>query len=207
MRLIRLLVLLLQVSVNSFAQGKLSQWRKLSRPEKIWVLTHPFIAKKAFKLTQKAIASTAELKQLKGLGGENGGQLDAFRHSYWMALLTQRIGSRKAYRLGLAHEKGNKLMFRKHLLEEGAMPDSVSSAMDMANNQVGIDVGKKYDKSKLDVELRAWLISKILQGEMKIICMNSSGTFIDCSGKPIDMALWQGKWNIPKCLCSSNSIP
>src|SRR5437868_602487 len=82
-----------------------TEFRKLSCPEKRWVFFHLFIAKKAFKLTQQARATSKEMaKNPLTDGDENGGQVDAFRHAYWMALLSQNICWRKARGLGKAHE-------------------------------------------------------------------------------------------------------
>ena len=86
----------------------LGQFKKLSCPEKRWVIFHPFVAKKALKVSLEAREITAEIKQQKLLVGTgNGDQIDAFRHTYWMARLAQEIHWRKANRLGKAHEKGN----------------------------------------------------------------------------------------------------
>jgi len=40
-------------------------------------------------------------------GDASGGQVDAFRHAYWMARLHQEIGKRAAFSLGKSHEKEN----------------------------------------------------------------------------------------------------
>src|SRR5258705_12173330 len=83
-----------------------SEFKKLSCAEKHWVFFHPFIAKKAFRLTQQARAASKEMLRSPLLDGDfNGGQVDAFRHAYWMALLTQHMCWRKARWLGKAHEK------------------------------------------------------------------------------------------------------
>ena len=37
----------------------------------------------------------------------SGGQVDAFRHAYWMARLNEEIGKNAAKSLGKAHEKEN----------------------------------------------------------------------------------------------------
>src|SRR6185369_7369148 len=100
------------------------EFHKLSCPEKRWVIFHLFIAKKTFRLTQLARATSKELAKSPSLDGdENGGQVDAFRHAYWMALLSQHICWRKARSLGKAHEKGNYREFKKGKTEEGLLPD------------------------------------------------------------------------------------
>lgn len=189
----------------SFAQKTLHQnFKKLSCPEKWWVISHPFIAKKTYVLTQKAIDVSKEIKKDTALDGdENGGQVDAFRHAYWMALLTQNIKPHKALRLGIAHEKGNKLNFNKSITEEETLPDSVSCVMDMENNKTGIELGKT-NISMNQEELKQFIKKQILLGQMKIISKDNSGNFLDCSGNKIIMETFKGKWNIPKCLKPSN---
>src|SRR4051812_15084088 len=104
-----LLLFLLLISASAAtAQEKLcKEFKKLSCPEKKWVLFHPFVAKKTFVFTQQARDASKEMIKDASLDGdENGGQVDAFRHAYWMALLSQNICWRKARWLGYAHEKG-----------------------------------------------------------------------------------------------------
>ena len=44
---------------------------------------------------------------------------------------------KKAVKLGIAHEKANLISFKKMKGdEEGVLPDSISSVMDLFNNQV-----------------------------------------------------------------------
>ena len=129
-------------SLTVLAQNNaLKSFKELSCPEKWWVIGHPFVAKKTLKVSQIARLKTDSIKEnniLKGVG--NGDQVDAFRHTYWMASLTQTIGQRKAKRLGIAHEKGNKRDFKKGNKEEGSLPDKISSEMDLFNNEVGLKI-------------------------------------------------------------------
>ena len=101
-----------------------ASYGKLSSAEKTWVVFHGFKAKKAYDISLEAEKVTDSIKK-KGIIGvdKSGGQLDAFKHSYWMARLTQDIGKRSAYSLGVAHEKGNYQSFKKRRLEDGFLPD------------------------------------------------------------------------------------
>ncbi len=176
-------------------------FRKLSCPGKKWVFMHPFKARKAKHLTQYVLAVTREVKKTGELDSiENGGKLDAFRHAFWMATLTQGIGERRARRLGNAHEKGNYRDLKKRRLEEGLLPDSVSVAMDLYNNEKGIELGKKHKEN-----LREHVVSAIQQGEMKIIYRNHAGEFLNCRGEILTTAKWQGKWVNERCLIKSNT--
>ena len=130
------------------------KFRVLSCPEKWWVVTHPFVAKKAHKITLEVRKTVEGLKNdtiLKGIG--NGLQIDAFRHAYWMALLTREIGWRRSNKLGKAHEKGNYKTYKKGEVEDGVLPDKISSEMDLHNNGVGIDIGKKINVENLKNEV------------------------------------------------------
>lgn len=188
------------------AQKKVTP-RRVTRPEIVWALTHPFVAMKALKLTRMALGTAEAMRGDTTLDNRwVGGQLDAFRHSYWMAICAQKIKPRKVIKLGNAHEKGNWLDFKKGRLEEDAVPDSVNSAMDFFNNARGVQIGCENRKAT-PAELKQIILKDILAGNMKIVAMDDKGNFIDCSGKIIDTRAWAGKWNIPKCLVSSAVAP
>jgi hypothetical protein len=185
------------------AQSKIASFRALSRPEKYWVVAHPFIAQKAYRITQEALAFTKEEstdKRLDGIG--NGGQLDAFRHCFWMARLSQEIGVRKALKLGRAHERGNYLDFKRGKLEEGALPDSVSSVMDLFNNRIGAALGKHYEAENPG-QLKERVIDLILHGKLFILSMDERGNFLDAKRQVLDLSQWKKKWGVPKVLVPS----
>ncbi len=195
---------LLFISMNLYAQNLCKSFKKLSRPEKCWALKHSFIAKKAWDLSKEVRLATDSMKNTGLLGKDgNGGQLDAFRHSYWMALLVKNIRWRKAYRLGKAHEKGNYLDFKKNRKEEGSIPDYISSEMDLWNNNKGIEIGRKY-KNLCLTEIQTKIIEAIQNGKMKIIKKNNEGKFLDKAGGIIDDKLLKDKWKNKKCLVSSD---
>lgn len=181
-----------------------SEFHKLSCPEKRWVIFHPFIAKKAFLLTNEARSAAKEMGSDSLLDGdENGGQVDAFRHAYWMALLSENICWRKAKSLGKAHEKGNYREFKKHRLEEGTLPDSVSGEMDLFNNEVGIKIGRE-NKTSNGEELKIKIRDAVIGGKMIIIKKSISGEVLDCKGNIINLNDYVHQWNIPKCLIRSD---
>jgi len=139
-------------------------------------------------------------------GKTNGGQVDAFRHGYWMAMLSAAINPRKALALGRAHEAGNKLDFLNNRAEDGEHPDSVSSVMDLFNNLQGVEVRKHHPDANAE-EMRELIIKSILEGTFRILKTNRAGQFLDCSGQGLDLQFWKGRWDIPKCLISSSSTP
>jgi hypothetical protein len=202
------LFLLLEFTCLAYGQGRWKKFRKLTCPEKKWVAFHPFVAKKAFEISERAVTVTREMKDAKRITGSgNGDQVDAFRHAFWMGLLTGRIGARKARKLGVAHEKGNHIQFTKNTNEEGEVPDSVSCRMDLINNEAGILIGKQIKKDKEEKQeekLKEIVLLHIGQGKMKIIAKDQAGNFLDCNGKVILAEELKGKWKNNKCLINSN---
>jgi hypothetical protein len=167
------------------------------------VILHPFVAKKAFRITQEVLkVSQEELSDKKLDGKGDGGQVDAFRHCYWMAMLSGSVSPKKAQKLGKAHERGNYLDFKKGRKEEGALPDSVSSEMDLFNNLRGIELRMVHEKESPE-QLKTEVIDLILNGKLLIIRTDERGNFLDANHHTIDMTIWKGKWNIPKDLVPS----
>jgi hypothetical protein len=187
------------------------EFGKLSRPEKCWALWHPFIAKKAFEISMIARKVTDSMKQASVLDRDvSGGQLDAFRHSYWMLMVSMRFNTHKALSLGKAHEKGNYLDYKKHHLEEGIVPDSISSQMDLYNNKKGIEIGKRssiFRKRFITKRYWVWqkpLLDSISAGKMMIIKKNKKGEFLDLNGNIIPSDSLKNKWSNKECLVPSN---
>jgi hypothetical protein len=202
-RLFSFLILLLLAGQTVLAQSTIHSFRKLSRPEKSWVMLHPFVAKKAFSVTQAVLKVSAEELSDKKLDGKtDGGQVDAFRHCYWMAVLSGTVSAKKAFKLGKAHERGNYLDFKKGRTEEGILPDSVSSVMDLFNNMRGLELRRTHPKATAE-EMRTLVIEQILTGKLLIIRTDERGNFLDAGHQKINPDLWKGKWNIPKDLIPS----
>jgi hypothetical protein len=200
-----LIVFILLTSSQLFSQSLFSKFKKLSRPEKFWVIAHPCKAKKAFKITAGVLAVVDSLKRAGTIGSDlNGGRLDAFKHSYWMAMLSTKIGIKQSLKLGKAHEKGNYLEFKKGRLEDSILPDSVSSAMDLYNNNQGIIAIGIFAKPIIKVDVQQAILKAIEHGQMMIIKKDKQGNYLYCDGTFIDTNVWAGKWNIPKCLISSD---
>lgn len=187
-------------SVTLFSQ---SSFRKLSRPEKWWVLTHPIKAKKALVVTQKVQMAVDSVRKNGSIGNEeNGGKLDAFKHAYWMAALTCKIGPKQALKLGKAHEKGNYLQFKKQLLEDKSIPDSVSSFMDLRNNAFGVSIAENNRNSSA-LMLQKKIMDGFANGQLFVLKKDEDGNFLTCDGRVIHLDEWKGKWNVPKCAVPS----
>jgi len=197
-----LVFLFLFVSLVSQAQNNNKiQWKEVSCAEKWWAIKHPFVVKKAKKIsteTRKIVEDVKKENLLKGNGYNM--QIDAFRHTYWMARLTQELGGRRAKSLGKAHEKGNYQLYKKRKNEAVISPDKISSEMGFFNNDVGIEIGKKSS----NFELKELIIEVVLSGKCKIILLDENQNFLDCEGLIIPKEELIGKWKNRKCLVNSN---
>jgi hypothetical protein len=190
------------VSISN-AQDNKSGFKSLSSPEKCWVLFHPFKAKRAYRISLKAQKVSDSIGKTHTLDQDrNGGQVDAFRHAFWMATLAQKIGRRSAKSLGKAHEKGNYKQFKKKKLEDGALPDQPSSEMDLFNNSIGIAIYKENKKAS-QKELISSIIKDIQQGNLKTLKKDNNGSYLDCKGNLLSIDEYYGKWENSKCLISS----
>lgn len=202
-----LIALLCFLSFASFSQKQDNICRrffKLSGPEKCWVLGHPFIAKRTWQVSSRVREVSAGIINDNDLDGDiSGGQADAFRHALWMAALCREIHWRKALRLGEAHERGNKIEFRKGRKEDGYLPDKASCEMDLFNNQYGILLGKQWKNIPED-ELKAMIKKAVLAGDLKVIKKDRMRNSLDENGNVI--ADWEGKWENRRVLVSSDYL-
>lgn len=194
--------------VNSFvySQSSVKQFFNLPRPEKCWVLTHPFKAKKAYRISMEARHKADSLAKTNTLDKDaNGGQVDAFRHSYWQARLSCELSPKAALKLGKAHEKGNYIQYKKHRKEDGSIPDKISSDMDLFNNKVGVYLADSANTCS-PKELERIVIEAVKNGKMKIILKNKQGDFLDCNYNIIPPDSLKHKWINNKCLVRSDVI-
>jgi len=169
-----------------------------------WTITNFTIVIPVWKISKKAEQKANEIAKTDILDGViNGGQVDAFRHCLWMAMLTQKIGPKRARKLGLIHEKGNKKDFEKKILEEDKLPDATSVAMDLLNNEIGISIGLNFPNIS-EKSLIEEVIKYVLTGKCWIIKTDQNGNFLDKESKIIPEEKYLGKWNTPKVLVASN---
>ncbi|WP_435800628.1 DUF6973 domain-containing protein [Polaribacter sp.] len=199
-----LLIFFMSVHIN--AQSNFKIFLKSSCPIKTWVVFHPFKAKKALEISLETNKVADSISKTSLLDGDTaGGQVDAFRHAFWMARLHQKIGERAARSLGIAHEKENYVTFKKNNLEDGVVPDEISSTMDLCNNDRGLKLISKRSKvSKNGLIFR--VVNAIKGGKFKVIKKNKEGSFLTCDGKIIKQEELKGKWKNNKCLVASDQI-
>ncbi|MBE7651663.1 DUF6973 domain-containing protein [Tenacibaculum finnmarkense] len=200
------LLILLFTSCLSFSQSNWKKFKKLSSAKKIWIIFHPFKAKKAQQISKKAYRVADSIKKSPVLDGDgSGGQVDAFRHAFWMASLRQEIGKNAARSLGKAHERENYQTYKKRKLEDGVIPDKIATTMDLFNNNIGLSLTKKgviTPKKALIYKV----INAVKAGRLKIIKKDANGNFLTCNNTPISEKSLKGKWENNKCLVNSNHI-
>jgi len=181
--------------------------KEISRAEKWWAICHPFVAKKAYMLSKESLLVTDSISSTCIIGKDkSGGQMDAFKHAYWMASLTQKIKWRKVYRLGKAHEKGNYISYKKGIKQgKENLPDKRSSDMDLWNNDMGIKIGRE-NKDASQEELQNLIIDAIVAGELRTLNKDKKGNFLNCENQIIPLEQLKGKWENEKCLIPSKAI-
>ena len=199
-RVICLLFIMLSITLSA---QKNPTWKDLGGAEKVWLIFHPFSAKKAKELTSLAIHKSDSIhKEYKFPNPKSGGRKDALRHAYWMALLSNEIGAKRALWLGWAHEKKGKKDFKKGKKEDGELPDKTAMEMDLFNNEFGARIGKYcYDCDK--EKLLETVMEALKKGELKIIKQNNQGQFLNQSNHPIPSESWKGRWENERVLVNS----
>jgi hypothetical protein len=189
--------------IGKAQNSTLQSFLKLSTAEKKWTIGHLFIAKKAWKITQRCRFVTDSMGKL-GIPDRDpsDGKLDAFRHSFWMATLSEKIGARKSLSLGRAHEQGNYRDFKRKRYEEGSIPDKASSDMDLYNNKIGVGIGMALNGNgeKLIIDS---IIMAIAKGKMRIVLKDTLGRSCDSTFHPIPLEEMKGKWTTPRILVPS----
>jgi len=195
-----LLVLSLLFSITVVGQSP--AWKSLGTAEKCWVVFHPFVAKKAHRITQQVVMVMDSLKEVNYFEGNtrSGSKADAVRHAYWMAELRRKIGKRRALKLGNAHEKKNKQDFEKGRLEEQLLPDEAAMQMDLKNNEKGVEIGRTKSESLSSV------LKALQTGELFWIKQNGKGEFLDKNNHVIPSSECSGKWGNERLVVPTNSV-
>ena len=182
----------------------LAQNLKPNKAEKKWAMLHPFAALRVQGISKKAKLIYRDTSITKYLDHyEAGGKLDAIRHVFFMASFAQKIKIKKIRELGVMHEKQNYQDFLNGHLEFGELPDSLSSVMDLRNNELGLMIGKT-NKSLNQMALAKIVVKAILDGKATIVKRDSLKNYLTCNNEIIHLPLYQKQWYVPKCLVKSN---
>lgn len=185
-------------SINAVSQHSISKY------ERCWALSHPFVALKIKKQLPIAMLVYKEVEKTKLLDTlAYGGKIDAFRHAYVMAYLARTIKVKKLRKLGITHEKGNKRGFYKNKLEFKERADSIACEMDLRNNEVGFVIGTAH-KQATNEELKRIVLSEIKNGKAWYLKRNANYQYVTCNDNTISLLDYKGIWYLPKCLIHSN---
>ena len=185
----------------------LSQSTGKSFDEIKWAIFHPVSAIKVKKIYRKANAIYTDATIRQQLDNySSGGKLDAFRHVFYMAAFAQKVKTKKLRKLGKAHERSNYKQFLKGKNEEGELPDSLGSVMDLYNNEIGFAIGDLNKKTGLK-ELGQKCIDALKEGKAYILKRNEGGRYIDCEGNIAEPKNNKKTWGLKQCLVRSNLAP
>lgn len=127
--------------------GAYEKYENLTRKEKEYVKIHPT---HIFFLKESRELAFSETKRIFGVNGRND-KSDAFRHCYWSALLSRKLGYINALEFTNAHESSS-------------LNDPLEKTMDLHNNSVGLKIGhSKLPSSPLSNECIAALNADLLK--------------------------------------------
>lgn len=200
---IRLSAVILLMGATTSGCSAQNVLKQSKMAEKIWAVTHPFIASGVIRHTNKALEEIRNARGRYGLDSALAeGSFDAFRHAYWMASLSRHYKPEKVLKLGRAHEKSNYRSFLRQETENGIIPDKTNSDMDLWNNERGAEIGYKHRSVSKD-SLRNLVIQELAAGKLKVIRRDHQGRYLDCSGNVIPSEKLKGTWENPKCLSPS----
>lgn len=182
----------------------MESYHELSKPEQKWVKRHPWAAFRTHAIPDTVKAEAKRRLKDKELDGDlEGGMVDAFKHTLWMALTAQKIGFEKAILLGQAHEDGNRLEFESDPTRKKTPQDSIASRMDMLNNIVGARIG--VDNPDASFNTLADIVQRyVIEGKCWKISKKGKNTYLDADGNPINIHAYDNIWAIPKILITSN---
>jgi hypothetical protein len=126
----------------------------ISTSEAKFILKYPIDAYKIYQASRKA--SDLTWKHQKSSNDFRDDRADAFRHFVWSALTTKEVGASKAREYLTAHEDfpGN---------------DSKAKAMDLFNNEQGIDYGRNHKGDFFEEDLIQEAKRKIRENELRWI--------------------------------------
>lgn len=177
---------------------------KLTWPERLFVLRYVCKIEQIEYLSNKALEVASKMANDPDLDGDsNGGQVDAFRHAFWMAIITKAFSSKIANNLGVTHEKANRIMYLRGKLEDGALADRMACEMDLKNNEIGIRIASKNPNIS-ENELIDLIKDMITNGQLWIIKKNKDGKYLDWYNNILVFYEYSGKWYNKRCLVPSD---
>ncbi|MFO8054320.1 MAG: hypothetical protein R6U19_04050 [Bacteroidales bacterium] len=186
---------------NLKAQNMYRDFFKVSYHERVWAVTHPFLAVKSYHITKQTLNLVDSLQKKTFADSMNcDGLKDAVRHTLWMALLSSEIRPKAACRLGCAHElanyKSHKTVFSS---KDNCYHDSVATAMDIHNNKLGLRIGI-YLRDSSDHSIITAVLDSLAAGRGVVILKNEEGRFLDNQHQIIPKDSLRGRWSTRRVL-------
>lgn len=190
------------------AQGKVVQFFELSKFEKSWTIKHLKYASKANFYTEIAKLVTDSLIKNNVLDQDlSGGQIDAFRHAFWMAnMVLNGVPPEVALELGEVHEKSNVYEYKARSTNNLSMLDASSCYMDLFNNIKGVELALGLPKTTTQNELIHLLLNRVSLGDFAIIYKDYLGNMLTCEGQILTIEAQSNSWYNGKCIVPSNQI-
>lgn len=183
-----------------------SQKKGLFDPVALWGISHPFAAAKIKKINRQCLTIYNQKELKTRLDSFNsGGQLDAFRHVFFMAAFHQKVNAKKLRKLGKAHENKNYRQFLKGEQQGEFRHDSLSMVMDLHNNEVAFGLKSSGTFVSLE-ELKETVIQTLYSGKALVMKRNRKGQLLKCDNSLLRPEDYGNSWYIPKCLVSSNQV-
>ena len=141
----------------------------LNYVEQVLVAGYPIDAMAMDSARQEADRATWEIF---GEAGNGDGEANAFKHAYWNAVATQKIGSKKARLFANAHEFG-------WVWENASNP--IPMKMDLHNNSMGQMIGSS---NLYKDDIKSWVLRLQMRGQLlkivdgKLVPTNANAQFL-----------------------------
>ena len=187
-----------------FGQPKIKYNLYFKWPLIKWSFLYPLKVKKTIRTVKKTLNEVENVKNDSITDNDNnGGQLDAFKHAYFMALLTKNIGFKPAKKFGIAYEITNYKTYKKSKKKNNNLNyyDYKSCLMDYLNNNVGLTIGITYKNLNED-DIKKVVLDYLFSGKLYILLKDDYNNFLDCNNCIIDIS--KNDWFTNKCLVPSN---
>ena len=144
------------VGVFAWISDKWKQYSRLSPAEQAVAIWHPFAAREVARARDEASAMTDRIFGEGVSSAHDGTIANAFKHAYWNALMTRRIGEPLAKEFADAHEEQ---YLNDSEIHQGFM-NSEHSQMDLFFNEVGRECAIEFSETT-DIKLAEWVLFRV----------------------------------------------
>lgn len=167
------------------------------RAEYFWALTHPLKISKAIEISKIVEVIVDSIERDSVFSGRSGGNLDAFKHCLWSAMMSNEIGEKSARKLCYAHERTNKRDF----IKGKATSSYEHSLMDSLNNNIGLALPLSR-KSLSQARMIEETVRLVKSGILYRLKSDGSDNYMDCNGNIITIT---DQWQRNICLIATGA--